>query len=287
MPAEDHRVPSSQVLPWLRSERTRLKGGNAKVIDAVVAEPEETVYRSVSEVAEAAGTSTATVVRAAQNLGFKGFQNLKLALAKDLASVPVGASGEDGDPRVTILRQVTASGAATVRDAGSLVDPKSFVEAQRALAEAEHVLFLAVGTSTPLAQDAAYRFRTVGLRTDAPMDVHVQHVSARLLSRRDVCVAISHSGASKETLTVIEAARSSGARTVALTSYPRSPLTEIVDIVLTAGSREVSFHLEAIASRLAHTAVLDALLVAIAASKGKRAAAALEVYTDVLAEHRL
>lgn len=284
---DSKKIPSSQVLPWLRSERSRLKGGDAKVIDTVLAEPEQTVYRSVSEVAEAAGTSTATVVRAAQKLGFKGFQNLKLALAKELDSVSDGATEVDGDPRVTILRQVTASGAATVRDAGSLVDPQGFVDAQRALIEARRVVFLAVGTSAPLAQDAAYRFRTVGLQTDAPADVHMQHVSARLLSRGDACLAISHSGATRETLTAVDAARAAGARTIALTSYPRSPLTDIVDVVLTAGSRELSFHLEAVASRLAHMAVLDALLVAIATSRGADTTAALEVYTDVLAEHRL
>jgi RpiR family carbohydrate utilization transcriptional regulator len=287
MDAQDSPVPSSQVLPWLRSELPRLKGGDAKVIEAILLDPAATVHRSVSEVAEAAATSTATVVRSAQNLGFKGFQDLKLALARELGSLPDEQADDSGDPSLAILRQVTANGAAIVRDAGSLVDPDSFRDAQRVLLAADQVLFLAVGTSAPLALDAAYRFRTVGLRTDAPTDVHMQHVSARLLGPTDVCFAISHSGATREILTGVEAAKSTGASSVAITSYPRSPLTELVDTVLTAGSREVSFHLEAMASRLAHIAVLDALLVAIAAANRDATKSALAVYTDVLTEHRL
>jgi DNA-binding MurR/RpiR family transcriptional regulator len=56
--------------------------------------------------------------------------------------------------------------------------------------------------------------------------------------------------------------------------------------VLTAGSREVSFHLEAVASRLAHLAVIDALLVAVAERNEARSRRALTLYSDVLSEHR-
>jgi hypothetical protein len=41
------------------------------------------------------------------------------------------------------------------------------------------------------------------------------------------------------------------------------------------------------ASRLAHLALLDSLLVAVAAQDERRAQAALALYTDVLGEHRL
>ena len=73
----------------------------------------------------------------------------------------------------------------------------------------------------------------------------------------------------------------------AITSFAVSPLTEQVDHVIVAGSRELALRLEAMASRLAHLALLDALLVAVASRDESRAANALEHYTDVLGEHRL
>ena len=148
------------------------------------------------------------------------------------------------------------------------------------------VLFLGVGTSAPLCQDAAYRFAAIGVIDEAPADVHVQHVLARVLHRRDVCVTVSHTGSTRETLEA-GAAASAGATTVAITSFARSPLTELVDHVIVAGTREVAFQLEAMASRLAHLALLDALLVAVADRDEARSEAALELYTDVLGEHRL
>jgi DNA-binding MurR/RpiR family transcriptional regulator len=256
-----------------------LGAGDEKVAKLILDRPDTVIYQSVSEVADAAGTSTATVVRFAQKLGFQGFHELKLALAQDLAAFE---QAEEGG----VLERVTAAGAQSVKDAAALVDGAAFDEAVALLDRARRVLWVGVGTSAPLAQDAAYRFRAVGIESEAPADVHVQHVAARLLQPDDVCVAVSHTGSTRETLAAVEAAREAGARTVAITSFLHSPLTDLADVELTAGSREVSFRLEAMASRLAHMAVIDALLVAVAEHDHERSERALDLYTDVLGEHR-
>ncbi|MEV6293849.1 SIS domain-containing protein [Streptomyces sp. NPDC051896] len=88
---------------------------------------------------------------------------------------------------------------------------------------------------------------------------HVQHVHARLLRRDAVCLAISRTGQTSGTLHATQAARAGGAGTIAVTSFFRSPLTEPADVSLVAGSCETSFRIEAVAGRIAHLAVLDAL----------------------------
>lgn len=276
------------VLATARSVLPSLQPSDARVAQLILDEPDAVVYRSVSEVAEAAQTSSATVVRCAQKLGFRGFHDLKLALARERATFAADLAEEpsSGDPRMAILDHVIAAGAQTVRDVGALVDPEAFDAAVSALAGAGRVLFAGVGTSMPLTQDAAYRFSAIGIAAEAHADTHVQHLHARQLHDGDVCVAVSHTGSTRETLEVVTAARAAGAVTVAITSFARSPLTELVDHVIVAGTREVSFRLEAMASRLAHLALLDALLVSVASRDEARAQAALEIYTDMLGEHR-
>jgi RpiR family transcriptional regulator, carbohydrate utilization regulator len=181
---------------------------------------------------------------------------------------------------------VIAAGARTVRDARALVDPEAFEAAVLAVSSAGRVLFAGVGTSAPLTQDAAYRFSAIGIAAEAYGDVHVQHLHARLLRDGDVCLAVSHTGSTRETLEVVSTARAAGAVTVAITSFARSPLTELVDHVIVAGTREASFRLEAMASRLAHLALMDALLVSVASRDEPRAQETLQAYTDMLGEHR-
>jgi DNA-binding MurR/RpiR family transcriptional regulator len=275
-------------LATARSVLPSLQPSDARVAQVILDEPDAVVYWSVSEVAEAAQTSSATVVRCTQKLGFRGFHDLKLALARERATFAADVAEEtvSRDPRVSILEHVIAAGAQSVRDAGALVDPGAFDATVGALSGAGRVLFAGVGTSAPLTQDAAYRFSAIGITADAYADAHVQHLQARRLSDGDVCVAVSHTGSTRETLEVVVSARAAGAVTVAITSFARSPLTELVDHVIVAGTREVSFRLEAMASRLAHLALLDALLVSVAARDEARARASLELFTDMLGEHR-
>jgi DNA-binding MurR/RpiR family transcriptional regulator len=278
-----------EVQARIRTNLGGLRGPNARVARAFVEQPNAVIYKSASEVGEMAGTSSATVVRCAQKIGFKGFHDLKLALAKELSVFEEAppARNSDGDPRLDVLTQITLAGAESVRDAGALVDPEVFDTVVGAIANADRVLFLGFGTSAPLCQDAAYRFSAIGVHAQAPGDVHVQHVAARLLSEKDVAVMVSHTGSTRESLTVAKAAVDAGARSVAITSFVTSPLTELVDHVILAGTRELTLRLEAMASRLAHLALLDALLVAVAGRDPQRSEAALELYTDVLGEHRL
>jgi RpiR family transcriptional regulator, carbohydrate utilization regulator len=290
-PADSDLGAPREVQARIRSHLGSLSETDARVANVFLEQPNVVVYRSASEVGQMANTSSATVVRCAQKLGFKGFHDLKLALANELAVFEQERTAEkepeDGDPRLAVLEQITKAGAETVRDSGAVVDAEAFDAVVDAIVSARKVVFFGVGTSAPLCQDAAYRFTAIGVQASAPADAHVQHVQARLLTADDVCVVVSHTGSTRETLTDARAAGEAGATVVAITSFATSPLSELADYVIVAGTRDLPLGLEAMASRLAHLVLLDALLVASAARDENRSAAALARYTDVLGEHRL
>jgi len=279
-------VPAdSPVLARIRAMMPSMRPGEARVAKAVLEHAEEVVFWSVSELAEVAGTSTATVVRCAQQLELRGFHDLKLALAGELAGRPQFAA--EGAEPASILAVVSAVGAQTAKEATTLISDEDFAAAVEIVSNAERLIVCGVGTSAALANDAAYRFSIINRRAEAPVDVHQQHVAATSLEPGDACLLVSHTGSTRETLAIAQAAVNAGASTVAITSYLRSPLTELATVSLTAGSREVSFRLEAMASRVAHMVVLDALLVAVAETSPERTREALDRYGDVVADHRL
>src|SRR5450755_1858713 len=139
-------MPSPQPVRALtRDVRARIEAatpsfgaGDAKVAQLVLEQPRAVVYQSVSEVADAAGTSTATVVRFAQRLGLKGFQELKLALAHDLPAVEQRPSGDER----SVLDRVTAAAAESARDAAALVSGEAFESAVAILNSARRVLWV-------------------------------------------------------------------------------------------------------------------------------------------------
>ncbi|OLT11357.1 RpiR family transcriptional regulator [Pseudonocardia sp. CNS-139] len=272
----------------IRMRTAGLSPAEQRVARAVLGEPLHVFEMSVTELASFSGTSVGTVVRFCQRLGLRGFQDLKLRLARE--SIPVEEQllheVRSADGPGDVLGKVFTGTARALEEAGGAVDPAAFERIVERLVAARRIVFTAVGTSAPLAADISYRLTTIGLPATFPADVHVQHVTARMLGPADVCFAISHTGSTTETLAVTKAARLAGATTVAVTSFLDSPLTELVDHLLVAGSRETSYRIEAMTSRLVHLAVLDAIYVSIALRRPE-AQDALAATGDVLVEHRI
>jgi RpiR family transcriptional regulator, carbohydrate utilization regulator len=279
--------------PGSVAERARAASGSlppaeARAVQALLMRGAEVIHASVSEIATAAETGVGTVVRACQSLGFKGFQAAKIALAQDLLPLderPQEDISDDDEPLGVLAKLALSSGEA-LRRATASVSATELARAIELLGGARRVLCLGVGTSAPLAQDAAYRLTTIGIDADAPPDVHVQHVRARLLSASDVAMAVSHTGATQETLGAARGAKEAGARVIAVTSFSTTPLTELADVALVAGGLETSYRVEAMASRLAHLLLIDSLYTSLVLAAPRRARDAQRLTSDVLAEHR-
>lgn len=274
-------LAAATALARIRALSPSLGVGDGKVAHAVLGLGQDVCYRSIGEVASAAGVAESTVVRACKRLGFTGFQDLKLAVARG-AGVPARRPPEEpaGTPS-EILATVLAGSTLVIEEALTTVDPGVFRRLVDLLAASGTVLIAGIGGSSPVAQDAAHRLRSIGLRVDAPVDVQAQQVAARLLTPRDMGLALSHSGATRATLDCIRDARRAGATTAAITSFDRSPLTGAVDLVLIAGGRGSPYRTDAMASRFAHLALLDALYAGVATTTGRRAATALQHGHDI------
>jgi DNA-binding MurR/RpiR family transcriptional regulator len=276
------------ILEHIRANSASLSAAEQRVARAVLADPVAVVHLSVSDLAQVADSSPATVVRFCQALGLRGFQELKLALARE--SIPAERQLleeiEPGDGPAEVTSKVLMGAASALQSAAQSVNTDVMGETAALLGHARRIIFAAVGTSASLAADVAYRLTTIGLDASFAADVHVQHVSARRLAPGDVCFAISHTGSTVETLATIRTARAAGAATVALTSFAHSPLTELVDHVVVAGSRETAYRIEAMTSRIVHLTVLDALFVLLALSQ-PTAQRTLAETADILIEHRI
>jgi DNA-binding MurR/RpiR family transcriptional regulator len=286
MPPIASQAPA--ILERLRAALATLTPAERRVAEAVLRDPLGVIHQSVSQLAQDANTSAATVVRLCTGIGLRGYQELKITLATQAIPAPARVHSDvqnDDDAQAVVRKLLDGTANALLRTADSLDAAVLAAIAERIMG-AERVLFGAVGTSAPLAQDIAYRLTTLGIAATYVPDVHAQHVTARMLGPRDLLFAISHTGSTFETLAVVRAARQSGAGTVALTSFSASPLTEVVDLSLVAGSSETSYRVEAMASRIVHLAVLDALYVAIAL-KHPRSSEGLAMTEDVLIEHRI
>src|SRR5437764_7261291 len=261
-PVADSATPLAAV----RSHYRELPEAEARIAAAVLDDPVLVTSESVGDLAARAGTSTATVVRLCRRIGFDGFYRFKIALAHE-----VGMNRHFGHPeigsndQVSVLQSAMVADAQEIAGAVSLVPADAFAAAVEAIVSATDVLFAGVGTSGPLAQLGALRFLVLGVHATAVQDVQAQDLAARLLRPGSACVLISHTGSSKETVAIAKSARAAGASTIAITSFARSPLAQVCDLVLSTGNRRDPRTLELFTSRAVHVSLLGALHAAAAA----------------------
>ena len=292
MSARTVQVPTGDVAGRLRAASSAMQTSERRVMEVVVNQPQLVVDSSVTEVARLAGTAVSTVVRMCKRAGFRGFHELKLKLVSDLAARQDGplvhSDGLTSDtPPSDLLNRVLWLSVQAIESAGVTVDPSAFDQAVTRLSGAGRVLVIGNGTSMAPAQDAAYRFLMVGLDAVAPSDSYTQDTIARQLLPGDVCLGISHTGATKDTVRALGSAKAAGAFVILISSFNESPTSEAADVLLVAGGHEQGFRLEAMASRLSHLAVVDALFVGVALHEQERAVKNLGVMARVTADRSL
>ncbi|WP_227468098.1 MurR/RpiR family transcriptional regulator [Microbacterium sp. YJN-G] len=259
-----HRASQDKAgaLTRLRAALPGLSTTEQRVASWILTRPEHLLEASMVDVAQACDVSDTTVLRMCRNAGFAGYTDLKLALARDLAT-PMQLIHDDiadGDDSMTIARKVFARASLSLQDTANVLDPDGFAAALRLLENARSVLVGGVGTSGVVGQSFYQRCRRLGISCDAPQDSQVQNIHAALLGPSDLVVAISYSGETRSVVGMAEHARNVGARVLAVTGNRESHLAKVADLALQSVSHETRN--EPIAARLCQLTLLDALCVA-------------------------
>lgn len=243
---------------------------------------------SVTEVAEQAGVSEGSVVALCQQLGGRGFQQLKIALARDLVK-PVQFIHEDlqrRDTIETVIEKVFGSNLQALQETLQALDRTAVGLAVKALRTARRVEIYGVGSAAPVAEDANYRLLRIGIESKVVLDSHVQAISASLTDSRVATITVSHSGSTLETVTATRLAKEAGATTISITSFGKSPLLAHTDIALHTIARETQFRTEAMSSRIAQLAIVDALVASLALADYDKAVRTIGHTFDVLSTKR-
>lgn len=280
---------SSGVLQRIDQVDGQLTPAERKVAAFVAAHLDSVHDLPISQLAQHSKVSEASVVRLCKKLHLSGYQELRLALAQDAGgrSLPdLHEDVESDDSPARILSKVISGTARTLNDTLAVVDQASLTKAVDAMRGADSLTFIGIGASGAVAQDAYFRFFKAGFTAYALTDGSSQLTRIAGVGTRDVVVAISHSGQTRDIVYAVRQARLRGAFAIGITQFGGQPLAGICDAVLFTSSRETAFRTEAMASRIAQLALLDALFIGVAMHSYDEVANRLDQARRLTAEMR-
>ncbi|BCJ71338.1 MULTISPECIES: MurR/RpiR family transcriptional regulator [Catellatospora] len=286
---------TDSVLARLRAKLPEFTGALRRVAEQVLTDPAGASRATIVELAERSHTSPATITRFCRAVGFEGYADLRLAIAGETGRaarsagwvVDIGREIEPGDPLERVLGQIMAADTRAMQDTAAMTDLAEVERAADAIAAAERVDIYGASGSALVGAEMQFSLHRIGIAAWSWPDVHNGLASAALLRAGDVALGISHSGQTRETIEMVAEAGSRGATTVALTSFPRSPLADVADVVLTTATQATTFRPDSLSARHPQLVVLDLLYIAVAQRTHERAHAAFQRTAQAVAGHRL
>ncbi len=254
---------SAGALSRLRAEQSHLTPALKRLAEVVLASPQGVIYQSITELAESAGVGEASVIRLCRDLGFKGFQDFKLALAADVALIPA-APTDAAHSQTNTLQRVTDAALRAVSETSAML-AGTLEPALELLAGTHTLLIYGAAASGVTAQDYGYKFVRLGYNVTVHTDAHLAAMTAATLPKAAMVLALTRSGSTLDTVKVLELARARGVTTLLVTERAKSPATALADVVLTTASSESPLTGGSIASKMGQLLVLDALFTELLA----------------------
>ena len=217
-----------------------LTGAERRVAEVVLARPQLVAFGTVAELAAAAGSGAATVVRLSTKLGYDGFTALQAAVQSELAAQlrpaaerirePVGADLAARHLQLEVANVHASVGAVSVEVLGAVVDRLADRSARVFVLSGD----ASRGVALQFVGDLGSLRDDVALIDGNPIAVKRQ---IALLGADDVLVSLDLRRYEKWVVESARSAAQAGVWSVALTDSVLSPLAQIADqaIVLTAG----------------------------------------------------
>ncbi|EML6553085.1 MurR/RpiR family transcriptional regulator [Klebsiella michiganensis] len=224
------------------------------------------VVQSMRAFAAEAGVKPATLLRLAQRLGYNGWRELKSAFIDDL--------GLGNDTYVSKAEKLIAKGTQPalyeevfLAHQANLAftqaeNQHAMQQAVTLLDEAKQVYICGFRASFPIAWSLFYVYRLFN-RQVSLIDGLASNIEVftREINAEDCLLLTSFSPYSRESLDVLNAARQAGARIIAITDSPVSPLAQAADCTLLFSLSSPSFF-PSIVSGMGVAECLLAMLVA-------------------------
>ena len=266
------------ILVRIKSLYSEMGNSERRIADWITQNFQEIIGFSISELANRCGCGEATIVRFSRRLGLSGYQELKLKIAQESANTASGGviGIETGDSCYEIFTKRINDIAIALENTRSVLDPKEIEKAACTIKDARRIVIFGLGNSASIAVDAQHKFLRAGLDAIAYCDNHMQAIAASHLHIGDVAIGVSHSGASIDVVDALKTARETGATTICITNFGKSPINEYSDIDLNTRSDETKYSILAMSSRIAQLAIFDAIYTYIVMHSNKAAVRAIK-----------
>jgi DNA-binding MurR/RpiR family transcriptional regulator len=229
-----------------------------RIADFVLQNPQQVISLPVQLLAQHCSCEQTTIIRFAQQLGFSGYTDFKLAIARQTNSV--WSDFQDSTTGNSVLQTLARRHCDTLQKTFRQLEEKTLNQIGDLWENNAQCLIFGAGSSHLAAVDLNTKLLRLGIRSNCFADSEMSKTFLGYIKDNGILILFSNSG---ETGTVLELARLAKQEHItvaALTSFADSTLAALADILLLMPcSDEPGIRFGVMSARLAQFAAVDAL----------------------------
>ncbi|WP_282929289.1 MurR/RpiR family transcriptional regulator [Anaerococcus sp. Marseille-Q7828] len=233
-----------------------------KIGEYIVDNPEQIVNYNTLELADLIDTSQSAIIRFIKKIGYKGYIDFKIDVAKSLEEKNEFLLDEVISKNESIENIISKSKnnvLATVEKTYALIDTEAIKRSIDDINKANNIYLAGVGSSGLICEDFSYKLQRSGKKVFYQVDAHTNLALVTNIDKEDLLIAISYSGLTKEILIASEYAKKVGAKVISISKSLNSTLAHNSNELLLIPEIEREMRYGAISSRLSSQIITDIL----------------------------
>lgn len=241
-----------------------------KLADFLLKNINEASVLTISELSKKSGVSCSTINRFAITLGYKGFKEFIRDMYHEANSLPVQENvyeinhenplNMDID---TVIKVVCNLNIESIRNSLMMIEETKVLKAIEAIHKAPRVVVYALSGSVAPALDLKFKFQRLGINCEVYDNPHSLILSATTLKSKDVVIALSYTGETKEILDALKYVKENGAKIIGITMVGNNSLSKICDICIEHSSVDKGLRTYSTRSRVVQENIIDILYIGL------------------------
>lgn len=232
---------------------------------------------SSTELGEIIGVSQSTIIKFVKKLDFSGFSQFKIFLIKNSENKKQenqnkihGEINLEDKLEVVTLKTLNENINA-LKDTVNNLDFVYFDNVINLIKESNKILIIGSGMSSIVAKDLELKLMKIKIDAIHYESEQMQLMKLSTMGEKDLVIAISHRGETKEIIEVLKASKKMKIKNLAITSKGKNSISELCDYKIGTISSEGLSRSTAISSRMAQLIILDSIFLRLVQKDYKKA----------------
>jgi len=255
------------MLHKIRNQYTQFSRSEKIIADYFLKNSQEVINLSIHDLAAKIGTSSSSISRFVRKINDKSFAETKVDLAKNSMQENYKQSSEIislADEFELLPSKLLSLINQSCNDIALLNPISLFTEAIDLLENADVVYFFGVGASSLIATDLQQKLIRIGKKCIYHHDSNFGVLNSTTTTSRDVVVAISYTGHTREVLIPVRRSKENGAKIITFTNESSNPLMKMGDVKLLIPDRErAESRISTMFSRYEQLYIIDILFLGL------------------------